>query len=204
MGRAAAMRAEEDQEGVDRQQDQGGAPAGRCALRLRALLGTCLGPRLPSGSVCAGGVLPDRHLHAHPPDRHPLQLRRNQEHHRPAVLDRKAARLQPSQRQAQKTKVPSPSCRNASINKYNAFKTFAESVELSTERHLFILPDNYHKGIRGHLLVQQDTEMQVEQSSRGGDSDDVRHLKNVVEWYQRHAQEIGFKKLTFSILTANE
>ena len=45
--------------------------------------------------------------------------------------------------------------------------------------------------------------MQVEQCCKG-DTDDVRHLENVVEWYQHHAYEIGFKKLTFSILTANE
>lgn len=37
---------------------------------------------------------------------------------------------------------------NTNISKYNAFKSFVESVETSEDRHLYVLPDNYHRGIR--------------------------------------------------------
>jgi hypothetical protein len=70
-----------------------------------------------------------------------------------------------------------------------------ESIELSPDRHLFVLADNYHKGIRGNQAVEGE--------GKAGDSE-VSHLESVVEWYRRHTQEIGFKKIKFSILTANE
>ena len=80
-----------------------------------------------------------------------------------------------------------------SINKYNAFKNFVEGVEASNERHLFVLADHYHKGIRGGLKQAKSEEV-----------DDVELLQSTVEWYQRHALDIGLGNLKFSVLTANE
>lgn len=34
--------------------------------------------------------------------------------------------------------------------------------------------------------------------------DDINHLESIIEWYRRHSNDLGFKGITFSLLTANE
>lgn len=68
-----------------------------------------------------------------------------------------------------------------------------ESVETSEERHLYVLPDIYHRGIRD--LFQK----------KGSAIEEEYHLfERCIEWYQRHSSDIGYKHLTFSLLTSSE
>ena len=46
---------------------------------------------------------------------------------------------------------------NNNLEKYNAFKSFVESIEMAEDRHLYVLPDIYHQGIREGLGSQGST-----------------------------------------------
>ena len=81
---------------------------------------------------------------------------------------------------------------NTNISKYNAFKTFVESLETSDDRHFFVLPDIYHRGIREGLS-----------SSGSAIAEEYSLLQKCIEWYQRHVSDIGFKEISFKLLTSN-
>lgn len=56
-----------------------------------------------------------------------------------------------------------------------------------------MLADHYHKGIRGGVKQGKSDEI-----------DDVELLQSTIEWYRRHAQDIGLGNIKFSLLTAND
>jgi hypothetical protein len=82
---------------------------------------------------------------------------------------------------------------NTNLAKYNVFKSFVESVETSEDRRLYVLPDIYHRGIREGL------------NSKGSELiQEYELFERCVEWYKRHTSEIGFKGLSFKLLTSSQ